>query len=222
MHKSDGAVVKWYFRTGPWLVFSLIMWLLALCLFAVAQASAQTRVAPAAAEYKHLLLLAAKAHTPPRASGAPVATYGAQVQQESGWRPDARSKYAQGLTQFTPATAADIARQYPMLRPPLPYDPFWAMQAMVIYMEDLRKQVTGIDECERWAFALSAYNGGIGWVNARKRISPDPQFCLFMTCDINPGITTDKQRQNQDYARRILLTLEPLYLAAGWEGGVCY
>ncbi len=43
---------------------------------------------------------------------APVMLFAAQIHQESAWRPDARSKDACGLTQFTPDTMEWIAEQY--------------------------------------------------------------------------------------------------------------
>lgn len=154
---------------------------------------------------------------------APVATFAAQVHQESRWRADARSHVgAQGLTQFMPATARWIAEAYPAdLRPPAPFDPAWSLRALARYDRFLFDRVSGIDECERMAFALAAYNGGLGWVNRRKARSDTPGICLGATCDINPGITEANQRENAGYPRRILLTLEPIYVAAGWGRGVC-
>ncbi len=46
---------------------------------------------------------------------APVSTFAAQIHQESAWRPDARSPYAHGLAQFTPATADWIGDLDPAL-----------------------------------------------------------------------------------------------------------
>ena len=44
---------------------------------------------------------------------APVAMLAAQIHQESLWRPNAQSKYANGLTQFTPETEAWIKGVFP-------------------------------------------------------------------------------------------------------------
>jgi soluble lytic murein transglycosylase-like protein len=154
---------------------------------------------------------------------APTASLAAQVHQESLWRADARSWVgAAGLTQFMPSTVDWIRGVYPEeLADGDPYDPKWALRAQSRYMLHLWERVRGLDECERFAFAASAYNGGLGWVNKRKALSPTPSICLGATCDINPGIRASAQRENQEYSRRILLTLEPVYVAYGWGRGVC-
>jgi soluble lytic murein transglycosylase-like protein len=54
---------------------------------------------------------------------APVATFAGQVHQESGWKPDARSPYAGGLAQFTPATAEWIGGVFPDLAERQPFNP---------------------------------------------------------------------------------------------------
>jgi hypothetical protein len=65
--------------------------------------------------------------------GAPVALFAAQIHQESSWRSTANSPYAEGLTQFTPATAKWISEIYPDLGTVAPYSASWAMRAMVRY-----------------------------------------------------------------------------------------
>jgi soluble lytic murein transglycosylase-like protein len=69
---------------------------------------------------------------------APVAVFGAQIHQESGWRHDAVSPVgALGLAQFMPATAKWIAQIDPALVEGQPYNPGWAMRAMVVYDQNL-------------------------------------------------------------------------------------
>ncbi|MGH7948035.1 MAG: transglycosylase SLT domain-containing protein, partial [Candidatus Binataceae bacterium] len=61
---------------------------------------------------------------------APIATFAAQVHQESGWHEDARSPFAGGLAQFTPDTAQWISRRYnDELREADPFNPSWALRA---------------------------------------------------------------------------------------------
>ncbi|WP_163769991.1 transglycosylase SLT domain-containing protein, partial [Proteus mirabilis] len=63
---------------------------------------------------------------------APVADFAAQLHQESGWRPDAISPAgAQGLAQFMPATADWISQLIPMLSSREPFNPAWAIRALV-------------------------------------------------------------------------------------------
>lgn len=153
---------------------------------------------------------------------APVASFAAQIHQESRWRADAKSPVgAQGLAQFMPSTASWISGVYAGLRDNEPYNPTWAMRALVTYDKHLYDRVKAANPCERMAFALSGYNGGLGWVYKRQKLSSAPQYCLGQTCDINPGITPGNQRENADYPHRILQRHEPLYVRAGWGLGSC-
>lgn len=150
---------------------------------------------------------------------APVALLGAQIEQESAWNPQAVSPAgAMGLAQFMPRTAADMARRYDV-GPANPFDPRWAMHAQSIYLRELHGLVGAVNESERYAFALAAYNGGLRHVWTRQDMSPAPGRCINATCDIRPpGVSASNQRQNRDYSRRVLLVLMPRYHAAGWGG----
>ena len=94
------------------------------------------------------------------------------------------------------------------------------MHAQSVYLRELRGLVSNTrNESERMAFALSAYNGGLGHVRRRQALSPDPGRCLGLTCDIRPpGVSAANQAENRAYPRRILLVLMPRYHAAGWGG----
>lgn len=152
---------------------------------------------------------------------APVSSLAAQLHQESGWRHDAVSRVgAVGLAQFMPATARGIAREFGDI--PAPLDPRWSMLYQSRYMKQLYEDVDHAkDPCERYAFALSAYNGGLGWVRRRQALSAHPENCLYQTCEINPGILASNQRENADYPKRILLRLTPIYYEALWGPGRC-
>ncbi|WP_217994843.1 hypothetical protein [Methylogaea oryzae] len=71
---------------------------------------------------------------------APVADFAGQIHQESAWRPEAESKFAGGLAQFTPDTARWICGAYPAITlSPGPstedakrcdvFNPTWAVRA---------------------------------------------------------------------------------------------
>lgn len=151
---------------------------------------------------------------------APVATFAAQVHQESRWRLDARSPVgAEGLAQFMPATSNWIGGLYPSLADRAPTNPTWALRALVTYDKWLADRIRADDECQDMAFALSAYNGGLGWVYKRQKLSLQPGQCLGATCRINPGITAAAQQENQHYPELILGRYEPLY--ASWGNGAC-
>ncbi|MCE3001070.1 MAG: transglycosylase SLT domain-containing protein [Xanthomonadaceae bacterium] len=158
---------------------------------------------------------------------APVARLAAQIHQESRWRPDAESPVgAAGLTQFMPATAAWLPTICPTVGPPDPLDPDWAIRAMICYDAWLHSRVQGAaSECDRWAFTLSAYNGGESWVRRDRartqRGGADPSR-WFGNVEYNSPRSIAAWKENREYVRRILLVLEPLYIRAGWAGkAVC-
>lgn len=161
---------------------------------------------------------------------APLATLAAQIQQESGWRCDARSwAGALGCAQFMPATAGDMARRYPAsLAPPQPFNASWAFRAQAQYMHDLWRGFGArgaADGCERMAFALAGYNGGEGWVIRDRRLAEArglPAGRFFGSAQVvNAGRRTDAKAENAHYPERILRALEPRYVAAGFGRGSC-
>ncbi len=153
---------------------------------------------------------------------APVATFAAQIHQESRWHPSARSPVgALGLTQFMPATARWIGSTDAALASPAPLNPTWAIRALVQYDFWLSQRIKAQDDCQRMAYTLAAYNGGLGWVYKRQARSATPGVCLGATCNINPGVTAASQAENAHYPAIILQRFEPLYEAARWGQGSC-
>lgn len=170
---------------------------------------------------------------------APIASLAAQIQQESGCRPLAMSPVgAQGLTQFMPGTARDLARLYPTeLGPADPLNWRWAISAQVRYMRDLTKRNEGATRCDTWCFGQSSYNGGEGWLHrdqlvcAAKNVRPygycDPLMCDARRWRGNVELTPDTRRapanirENRQYVERIR-KLESKYVAALWGPGACH
>ncbi|EED4923282.1 transglycosylase SLT domain-containing protein [Salmonella enterica subsp. arizonae] len=155
---------------------------------------------------------------------APVADFAAQLHQESGWNPAARSPVgAQGLAQFMPSTADWIAGVFPALSSREPYNPGWAIRALVSYDRWLWQRVVVPDGCERMAMTLSAYNGGLGWVNRDRRLARtrglDDTRWFGMVETVNAGRSAANWRENRRYPRRILRELAPRYLS--WGGASC-
>lgn len=178
-----------------------------------------------------------------------VARLAAQVHQESGFRANAQSPYAQGLTQFTPATAKWLPQVCPAVGAPDPWDPQWALRAQACYMAwlhdrvgpvawgDMRLSVDAPDsgatsrlkpgfvgECSRWNFALRAYNGGEGWLlrerKAAAKLGWNPN--RWEEVDHVRVRAGWAHKENVHYPRVIMLRLEPAYIAAGWSGkAVC-
>lgn len=157
---------------------------------------------------------------------APVATFAAQVHQESAWQPAAMSRVgAAGLAQFMPATSRWIAQWSPELASNDPFNPAWALRALVTYDRWLHDRVSASAPCDRMAKALSAYNGGLGWVLRDTALASsqglDPLAWFFSVETVNAGRSAANWAENRDYPRRILLRHEPMYQAAGWGPGVC-
>jgi len=155
---------------------------------------------------------------------APVADFAAQLHQESGWRPDAVSPAgAQGLAQFMPATADWISQLMPGLNSREPFNPAWAIRALVSYDRWLWQRVSAANGCERMAMTLSGYNGGLGWVQRDKRLASqqglDSTRWFGHVATVNAGRSTANWRENRHYPQRILHELAPRYLT--WGGGSC-
>jgi hypothetical protein len=97
-----------------------------------------------------------------RMLGLPAGTSAAQMQQESGFNPNARSnKGAMGLAQVMPKTLLELERRFG--RKLNPYDP---KDAVLIQRELMRENMAKFGNVKD---ALSAYNGG--WDPSRWRNS---------------------------------------------------
>jgi len=92
-----------------------------------------------------------------------------QVHQESRFNCEARSpKGSKGCAQFMDVTAAEVNQWIPAAvraacpqKSGCPFDPRWALTAMVEYDYRLWTGVKDVRASyERWGFTLSAYNGG--------------------------------------------------------------
>ncbi|UPG87011.1 transglycosylase SLT domain-containing protein [Luteibacter aegosomatis] len=208
------------------MIRAMLMWLVAIIVGMASLNAAHAASVPSPAAKSWQRTVQREAHAVWGIT-APVSAFGAQIEQESAWRPNARSPYAGGLAQFTADTASDMARWYPELGPADPYDPRWAIRALVRYDYRLYNGVLGArSECDHWAMTLSAYNGGAGW------LSRDRALCSRVSaCDPSRWwghVERQSQRaswaltENRAYPSRILLTLQAPYAAAGWAGqAVC-
>ena len=144
--------------------------------------------------------------------GAPIATLAAQLHQESAWRADAVSwAGAQGLAQFMPATAADMAQRHAACQPANPFDPVWSIRCRDRYLHSLWRALrplnhSTLEHCDRWAFALRAYNGGLGWINrdrTRTRADGSDADDWQTVALYNAGRRESAHRENREYPARI-------------------
>ena len=158
---------------------------------------------------------------------APVATFAAQVHQESRWKFNARSPVgAQGLGQVMPSTATWLAQLFPKtLGKVEPYNPTWSLMALVSYDRWLADRIKARNACEQAAMVLSSYNGGLGWlIRDRKLASASGADSLTWFGSVerfNAGRSAAAFNETRGYPRLILRKWEADYIAAGWGSGVC-
>ena len=194
----------------------LVIVLVALLFFAdmsLAAGSAhagETAIPRAALQYRGQLIREARAVW---GMEAPVAIFAAQIHTESNWRNDVTSfAGAQGLAQFMPSTAAWLPSVAPETGTPAPFNPAWSLRACVTYDKWLYDRLrpmraASLAVCERMAFTLSGYNGGIGWVGkdralaARTGRNPDRWFGNVE--DVTAGRNKSAIKENRRYVTLI-------------------
>ena len=210
----------------------LVIVLVALLFFAdmsLAAGSAhagETAIPRAALQYRGQLIREARAVW---GMEAPVAIFAAQIHTESNWRNNVTSfAGAQGLAQFMPSTAAWLPSVAPETGTPAPFNPAWSLRACVTYDKWLYDRLrpmraASLAVCERMAFTLSGYNGGIGWVGkdralaARTGRNPDRWFGNVE--DVNAGRNKSAIKENRRYVT-LIFQRQSAYTAAGWGPGV--
>ncbi len=153
---------------------------------------------------------------------AQVSRLAAQVHQESAWNEAARSPVgAENITQFMPSTRKWIIQKYPTELGGVDYrSGKWALHAQAIYMRDLMSQVRIADtDCDRWAFALRGYNGGLGYIHTEQKRAERPGNAESVAVQCYRSAAAC--RENREYPIRIMQRIEPTYIKAGWGGSLC-
>jgi len=191
-------------------------------LLALASWAVPAEIPAQAKQHKALLIREASAQW---GMDAPVATFAAQIHQESRWDEQAVSPAgAQGLAQFMPVTSRWLPSVAPDTGQPLPFSPSWAIRAMVTYDRWLWRKITAATDCDRWAMTLSAYNGGLGWLQRDQAlvesVGMNPRIWTHVAM-VNSGRSAANFRENRTYPTRILNRWTNLYRAAGWGTGGC-
>lgn len=152
---------------------------------------------------------------------APISIFAAQIHKESTWRENAKSSYAEGLTQFTPQTIEHVKSRYPELLTDEALNPVWFIRAMLLYDLELKTAVDAVNECNDWAFTLAMYNGGSGWIWKEKNLAEAAGYNRNVWWDsvelFNGGRRESAIKENRDYPRKILLELQGLYESNGWQ-----
>lgn len=184
--------------------------------------SAEVTIPRAASQYKAELIRSARAVW---GLTAPSSVFAAQVHTESGWKADARSPVgAEGLAQFMPSTARWLPSVAPETGKPSPFNPGWALRALCTYDKWLWERTEGRNSFERMAFTLSAYNGGLGWVNRDKKLARqkgmDSARWFGAVETVNAGRSVAAWKENRNYPRFILKERQHTYRKAGWGPGI--
>ncbi len=144
--------------------------------------------------------------------GAPIPALAGQMRQESSCDADVTAwDNGRGLAQFMDATSEHVSRMYPELGAPDPYNPTWAIRALVRYDDWLYDHVKGTDDCERWGAAFKGYNAGLGYVQRAQRQSPTPGKWFNATENINAGQSEKNFIYSRRYSHLILFKHQRLY-----------
>lgn len=184
-------------------------------LFVVCQA-ARAQVPQAALQHRSDLVRNARAVW---GMDAPIAVFAAQVHQESGWRADAVSRVgAGGLSQFMPATARWIGDLDPELRLAQPFNPSWALRALVVFDLHLFELAPArFNKRDRMWVALRGYNGGMGHWQAEARavgVREPTREQVDGACGAARRSAVHCA-ENLGYPHRILVVLQPRYALWG-------
>ena len=179
----------------------------------VAQRAADTPAPPREAlQYRDTLIRTARMVW---GMDAPIAVFAAQVHQESAWKPGAVSKAgAQGLAQFMPGTTEWIATLSPQLASKEPFNPAWALRALVTYDQWLYARAPErYSAHDRMWVALRSYNGGLGHWQAEARASGVREPSRE---EVDAACGTARRarlhcKENLGYPHRILVVLQPRY-----------
>lgn len=204
-------------RLFTW-IFSLLM-VLAM-LLAAATWALPASIPPQAMQHRAVLIREARIAW---GLDAPVGTFAAQIHQESKWDELAVSPVgAQGLGQFMPSTSRWLPSVAPETGEPMPFSPAWSIRALVTYDRWLWKRIRAASDCDRMAMTLSAYNGGLGWVQKDQRLAQEVSLNPLLWTHVamaNSGRNSAAFRENRGYPTVIIHKWQPLY--KDWGPGVC-
>lgn len=175
----------------------------------------------AAYKYRRKLIRHAQYHF---GLDAPVPLLAAQIEKESTWRPKVCSKYACGLAQVTEPTAEYLGDKFEILEDIDVTNPDWSIHAQSLYMMYLVDKSKGVDECNAWAKALSAYNGGIGWLRRDEKVTEtkgsDPKV-WWNSVEVHKDSRRSQSAvaENTEYPRRVILEMQKKYYESGFAPG---
>jgi len=146
---------------------------------------------------------------------APTHYFMGQIEQESQCKEGITAfDGGMGLGQFMPDTADWIQAREAALKEfgidPQPYNPRWAIRALILYDRWLYKEVA----CEGWYYAFRAYNGGLGNMNKEIRLAHScdkitvERHCKRRLIKLKSGSLLDLCKVNIEYPYLIFIKAE--------------
>lgn len=151
---------------------------------------------------------------------APIPMFAGQIRQESSCDANVTAfDYGRGLAQFMDATTKQVSQAFPELGPANPYNPKWAIRALVRYDGWISDRVKGDTPCDKWGASLKGYNAGPGYVQQAQRASPQPGVWFGVTEFIPTRQNPKNFEYSRTYPRKILFQHQPHY--ASWGETVC-
>lgn len=151
---------------------------------------------------------------------APIDFLAGQIQQESNWDAGITAwDNGRGLAQFMDPTAKWVSERYQELGTPQPYNPLWAIRAMVrLDDHNIRHLIAADTPCDAWGAALKGYNAGLGYVLRAQRKSEQPGAWFDATEHIKTGQSDKNFEYSRLYPRWIMFKHAPRF--AGWGRGI--
>ncbi len=194
-------------RWLTWILLFFALWLLSKCSYG----------ADLCQQYRPTLVREAQAVYGLR---APIPMFAGQMRQESSCRADVTAwDNGRGLAQFMDGTTKQITQSYPDLGPADPYNPKWAIRALVRYDGWIFDRVKGDTACDRWAATLKGYNAGPGYVQQAQRVSPQPGVWFGVTEHVKTRQSPQNFEYSRTYPRKIIFTHQPRF--AAWGQSIC-
>ncbi len=103
-------------------------------------------------------------------------------------------------------------------------NPIWNIRAGISYQRNLFLSIRGAEsQCSQYSMALSAYNGGLGWVNRDRKLTDHQggnqnKWFGFGNVSHWSERAAWAFKENRNYVQRIIHELQPRFLAAGFTG----
>ena len=146
-----------------------------------------------------------------------------QIHHESGWKPTAKrieksGVVSYGLLQVLDVTLGEMQKRHEILAGTKPVQLLqarWGIRAGILYDKDMWKLCDFPGNCllchgkdmNRWAFTLSAYNGGFGWIQRDRKMTAEKGYdgnIWFHNVELFSKRSRHFFTINRRYAREIL------------------